>query len=543
MAKPNDPGRTWEMTNYTGGVTYTLQHGGWSYYGYLKPVVYRTSSAVSAPSNVQDRKLYEVPESEYDVYPASGEVVFHQAQPAGTYVYVTLGNDYLRTANAQNALCLECHAISTHKGVNCAICHGTHGTGNLYDVRGRLGTPGGYADVTFTSLTAMGGATGVCTVCHTTTMYHNVTSQSPVGHYDNQVCTDCHPHRKGFPSFTTVFNPIKRWFADLFATDSAYAKPPAWVTDGSLPPGLQNHSLPEQFWENGLKKFKVSFEIVRQGASNENNEQSTIKDDIIYYYHNDHLGTPCFLTDETGTIVWRREQTPFGETTLERGSTTEPLRFPGQYFDTETGLAQNWHRDYRVQEGRYNSADKIRSKHSYSYADNNPEINADPLGLCTVLVRFKLVGELVGLSWYHSYTLTIGNTGVTYYRAGPSKSGPNGGSSKQLCNVTGEESKGDKSNSAWGTVIAESGAYTPSTIDYVTGNVPTMTIISDNKDCSFYDIQFNKTVTTVNRSQVPYKPLSYNCNSFTTTMLGQAGLGYGSAIVWAPGWGTTLPLK
>jgi len=72
----------------------------------------------------------------------------------------SLGNDYLRTANAQNALCLECHAISTHKGVNCAICHGTHGTGNLYDVRGRLGTPQGYADVTFKSITAMGGAAG-----------------------------------------------------------------------------------------------------------------------------------------------------------------------------------------------------------------------------------------------------------------------------------------------------------------------------------------------------------------------------------------------
>jgi RHS repeat-associated protein len=383
MEKPNDPGRTWEFTNFTGGVTYSLQHGGWSYYSYLKPAVYRTASAMSAPANIQDRQAYEVAESEYDVYPVSGEVVFHQAQDAGTYIYVTLGNDYLRTANALNALCLDCHAISTHKGVNCAICHGTHGTDNLYDVRGRLGTPGGYADVAFTSMTAMGGGHGVCTVCHTTTMYHNVTSLSPVEHYDNQVCVDCHPHRSGFPSFTSVWNPVKRWFAELLGADTAYAKPPAWVTDGSLPPGLANHSLPDQAWENGLKKFKVSFEIVRKGASNENSGQSGIKDDIIMYYHNDHLGTPCFLTDEKGSIVWRREQTPFGEKSFERGTTTENLRFPGQYWDEETGLAQNWHRDYNAQLGRYVEADpigQVGGVNLLTYAGNNSINKTDPNG-------------------------------------------------------------------------------------------------------------------------------------------------------------------
>jgi RHS repeat-associated protein len=300
---------------------------------------------------------------------------------------VMIGRQQGRNTNAGNALCLDCHTPSSHKGVNCAICHGTHGTGNLYDVRGRLGTPGGYADVTFTSMTAMGGSHGVCTVCHTTTMYHNVTSIAPVDHYDNQVCVDCHPHRTGFPSFTTVWNPVKRWFAGLLATDTAYAKPPAWVTDGTLPPGLANHSIPSQAWENGLKKFKVSFEIVRKAAAQQSS-QGAIKDDIIYYYHNDHLGTPCFLTDETGAIVWRREQTPFGVTSFERGTTTENLRFPGQYWDEETGLAQNWHRDYRAGLGRYVEADPIRlagGVNSYEYSSNNPINWIDPAGLTVQL--------------------------------------------------------------------------------------------------------------------------------------------------------------
>jgi RHS repeat-associated protein len=170
----------------------------------------------------------------------------------------------------------------------------------------------------------------------------------------------------------------------LFATDSAYAKPPAWVTDGALPPGLQNHSLPGQFWENGLKKFKVSFEIVRQSAAQQSS-QGTIKDDIIYYYHNDHLGTPCFLTDEAGAIVWRREQTPFGVTSYERGTTTENLRFPGQYWDAEKQSSYNIYRDgYTPSLGRYGQADPIGQNSGvnvYSYTGGNSMNYLDPWGL------------------------------------------------------------------------------------------------------------------------------------------------------------------
>jgi hypothetical protein len=49
--------------------------------------------------------------------------------------------------------------------------------------------------------------------------------------------------------------------------------------------------------------------------------------------HNDHLGTPQKLTDSNGTVVWAADYKPFGEATI-----TNNLRFPGQYYDAETGL-------------------------------------------------------------------------------------------------------------------------------------------------------------------------------------------------------------
>jgi hypothetical protein len=75
------------------------------------------------------------------------------------------------------------------------------------------------------------GEHGVCTVCHTRTLYHNSTSITPPLHHEGEDCTDCHPHRKGFPSFTTVWNPVKRWVVGLLETNTAYASPP----------GLENH--------------------------------------------------------------------------------------------------------------------------------------------------------------------------------------------------------------------------------------------------------------------------------------------------------------
>jgi RHS repeat-associated protein len=61
------------------------------------------------------------------------------------------------------------------------------------------------------------------------------------------------------------------------------------------------------------------------------------------------------------------------------------LRFPGQYFDAETGLHYNYYRDgYDSATGRYTQSDPIGLRgglNTYAYAQQNPLAYIDPSGL------------------------------------------------------------------------------------------------------------------------------------------------------------------
>lgn len=77
-----------------------------------------------------------------------------------------------------------------------------------------------------------------------------------------------------------------------------------------------------------------------------------------YYVHTDNTDTPQLLTDNQGNVVWTIQTYPFGKQTFS-GSVTFNLRYPGQYFDEETGLHYNWHRYYDPNTGRYITSDPI----------------------------------------------------------------------------------------------------------------------------------------------------------------------------------------
>ncbi|MEV4438376.1 putative T7SS-secreted protein [Streptomyces sp. NPDC049577] len=98
----------------------------------------------------------------------------------------------------------------------------------------------------------------------------------------------------------------------------------------------------------------------------------------------DLIGAPTELVDESGTTAWRTRATVWGTTTWSRTSTAyTPLRFPGQYFDPETGLHYNFHRHYDPETARYLSPDPMGlepAPNPVAYV-HNPCTWADPLGL------------------------------------------------------------------------------------------------------------------------------------------------------------------
>lgn len=110
----------------------------------------------------------------------------------------------------------------------------------------------------------------------------------------------------------------------------------------------------------------------------------------VYYVYADHLNTPRVITDGSNKVVWRWDSGPFGTDAANEDPDGDGqkfsynLRFPGQYYDRETGLHYNYFRDYDPTTGRYIEADPIGLEgglNTYGYADGNPLSYVDPLGL------------------------------------------------------------------------------------------------------------------------------------------------------------------
>ncbi len=122
----------------------------------------------------------------------------------------------------------------------------------------------------------------------------------------------------------------------------------------------------------------------------------------IYYFHNDHLGTPELMTDASGNAVWEVELKPFGEANVKSTSTVNNnFRLPGQIFDEETGLHYNYFRDYHPGIGRFIEADPIGLKggmNLYVYCANNPVNSMDPNGQVVALAYYITQAAIGGIT-------------------------------------------------------------------------------------------------------------------------------------------------
>lgn len=126
---------------------------------------------------------------------------------------------------------------------------------------------------------------------------------------------------------------------------------------------------------------------------------SDAETDRVDFFSSDHQGTPLELRDEAGRVVWAARSKAWGRVVTNCGldasltdtcDSAQPLRFPGQYEDAETGLFYNRHRYYDPDSARYLTQDPIGlagGTNTYAYAPN-PIAWMDPLGLVKCVMTF-----------------------------------------------------------------------------------------------------------------------------------------------------------
>ncbi len=93
------------------------------------------------------------------------------------------------------------------------------------------------------------------------------------------------------------------------------------------------------------------------------------------------------------SVVWRAENAAFDRRVVSDTVGGLHIGLPGQYYDAETGLWNNWHRTYDAGVGRYFQADPaglLGGVNTYNYSLSNPISFSDENGL---LPSFMIGGQ------------------------------------------------------------------------------------------------------------------------------------------------------
>ena len=149
--------------------------------------------------------------------------------------------------------------------------------------------------------------------------------------------------------------------------------------------GQTGAALREYIWLQGMPVAMLAYEL-----------GTAANPAPVFFIQTDHLDTPRVVLDRNGAQRWSWVALPFGggspvTNPVGLGEFELNLRMPGQYFDKESGLSQNWHRDYDAGVGRFTQSDPIGLAggiNTYAYVDSNPLSFVDPDGLDKIPKNF-----------------------------------------------------------------------------------------------------------------------------------------------------------
>ena len=131
----------------------------------------------------------------------------------------------------------------------------------------------------------------------------------------------------------------------------------------------------------------------------------------FYYYITDHLGTPQALINKNMQVGWSGKYGAFGELSAVVNTVENPLRFPGQYYDEETGLHQNYMREYDPRLGAYTSQDPVGAfvtgANRYGYVGGNPVLRTDPTGEFAIVIVLPEIIDAIIIAAIYPYAKNI----------------------------------------------------------------------------------------------------------------------------------------
>jgi len=151
----------------------------------------------------------------------------------------------------------------------------------------------------------------------------------------------------------------------------------------------QNKGKVEMSKDKG--KGREGSEDIQRGRGEDRREE---REREYVFYHYDHVGSTVILTDLSGDIVAEYEYSPFGEVLMARGPEAKKnlYLFTGRKYIKEAGLYDFRARIMDPRLGRFLEKDPICLEscifmkdticfNQYIYAQNNPIMFTDPLGL------------------------------------------------------------------------------------------------------------------------------------------------------------------
>jgi RHS repeat-associated protein len=111
---------------------------------------------------------------------------------------------------------------------------------------------------------------------------------------------------------------------------------------------------------------------------------SVLRSGVTSYYEQDGIGSVSALSDSAGALANTYSYDSFGNLSASTGNISNPLRYTGREFDSETGIYFYRTRYYDPAQGRFMGEDPARFDQGgnfYVYVSNTPTLFIDPTGL------------------------------------------------------------------------------------------------------------------------------------------------------------------